>query len=56
MTDLRVGSTRESFDTGAAHHDVRAPRGKTISCNGWQQDAALRMRLNTLAPAVAAKQ
>jgi urocanate hydratase len=53
VTDLRVGSTRESFDTGAAHHDVRAPRGKTISCKGWQQEAALRMLMNNLDPEVA---
>ena len=24
---------------------VRAPRGKEISCKGWQQEAALRVRL-----------
>ena len=52
MTDLRVGSSRESF-SDAAHATVRAPRGKTISCKGWQQEAALRMLMNNLDPDVA---
>jgi len=30
-----------------------APRGATISCKGWQQEAALRMLLNNLDPDVA---
>ncbi len=29
------------------------PRGSTISCKGWQQEAALRMLMNTLDPDVA---
>src|SRR6266700_2074782 len=33
----------------------RAPRGTQISCKGWQQEAALRMLLNNLDPAVAEK-
>ncbi len=32
---------------------VRAPRGKNISCKGWQQEAALRMLMNNLDPEVA---
>lgn len=32
---------------------IRAPRGKTISCKGWQQEAALRMLMNNLDPEVA---
>src|SRR5919197_3971273 len=32
---------------------IRAPRGATISCRGWQQEAALRMLMNNLDPAVA---
>jgi urocanate hydratase len=32
---------------------VRAPRGTAISCRGWQQEAALRMLMNNLDPAVA---
>ncbi len=32
---------------------VRAPRGSTISCRGWIQEAALRMLMNNLDPDVA---
>src|SRR6187549_3246546 len=32
---------------------VRAPRGTTLSCKGWQQEAALRMLMNNLDPDVA---
>ncbi len=32
---------------------VRAPRGTTLSCKGWQQEAALRMLMNNLDPEVA---
>jgi urocanate hydratase len=32
---------------------IRAPRGTEISCQGWQQEAALRMLMNNLDPEVA---
>jgi urocanate hydratase len=32
---------------------VRAPRGTELSCKGWGQEAALRMLMNNLDPAVA---
>ncbi len=32
---------------------VRAPRGATLSCKGWVQEAALRMLMNNLDPEVA---
>ena len=32
---------------------VRAPTGTTLSCKGWVQEAALRMLMNNLDPAVA---
>src|SRR5512138_3125327 len=32
---------------------VRAPRGTSLSCKGWQQEAALRMLMNNLDPEVA---
>jgi len=38
-----------------AARTVRAPRGKEISCKGWQQEAALRMLMNNLDPDVAEK-
>jgi urocanate hydratase len=32
---------------------IRAPRGRTLSCRGWHQEAALRMLMNNLDPQVA---
>ena len=32
---------------------VSAPRGTTLSCKGWPQEAALRMLMNNLDPDVA---
>jgi urocanate hydratase len=32
---------------------IRAPRGPTRSCQGWPQEAALRMLMNNLDPEVA---
>ena len=32
---------------------VRAPRGNTLSCKSWQQEAAMRMIMNNLDPDVA---
>src|SRR5579862_465562 len=32
---------------------IRAPRGRKLSCKGWQQEAALRMLMNNLDPEVA---
>jgi urocanate hydratase len=32
---------------------IRAPRGRSLSCKGWQQEAALRMLMNNLDPDVA---
>ena len=37
----------------AGARPVRAPRGTTLSCRGWQQEAALRMLMNNLDPEVA---
>jgi urocanate hydratase len=41
--------------TIATTREVRAPRGTTLSCKGWQQEAALRMLMNNLDPEVAEK-
>jgi len=36
-------------DTEApAYTPIRAPRGTTLSCKGWQQEAAMRMLMNNL--------
>jgi urocanate hydratase len=37
----------------AGPREVRAPRGTTLRCRGWQQEAALRMLMNNLDPDVA---
>jgi len=41
--------------TGTRHRDVEihAPTGTTMRCRGWVQEAALRMLMNNLDPAVA---
>src|ERR1700756_4853200 len=31
-----------------SYTSIRAPRGTTISCRGWQQEAAMRMLMNNL--------
>src|SRR5450755_1649011 len=40
-------------EDAAGYQPQRAPRGSTISCKGWQQEAALRMLMNNLDPEVA---
>ena len=35
------------------HAPVRAPRGRQLSCQGWAQEAAMRMLMNNLDPEVA---
>jgi urocanate hydratase len=39
--------------TTLAPHPIHAPTGPTLSCKGWHQEAALRMLMNNLDPAVA---
>jgi urocanate hydratase len=45
--------TATMIDVPVGARPVRAPRGSTISCKGWQQEAALRMLMNNLDPEVA---
>jgi urocanate hydratase len=42
-----------STGTSAGPREVRAPRGSTLTCKGWQQEAAMRMLMNNLDPEVA---
>jgi urocanate hydratase len=42
-----------SLSTGRPSEPIRAPRGITLSCKGWPQEAALRMLMNNLDPDVA---
>jgi urocanate hydratase len=54
MTDVRVSADREALAVSRREYvKICAPRGKTISCKGWQQEAALRMLMNNLDPEVA---
>jgi len=46
-----AASTKTASDAGPRL--VRAPRGTTRTCKGWQQEAALRMLMNNLDPEVA---
>ena len=39
--------------TETTSRTIRAPTGTTLSCRGWHQEAALRMLMNNLDPAVA---
>ncbi|HLA14293.1 MAG TPA: urocanate hydratase, partial [Gemmatimonadaceae bacterium] len=52
MTDLKV-EPRSDIAPADTRGAIRAPRGTTISCRGWQQEAALRMLMNNLDPDVA---
>src|SRR5881409_2728307 len=48
------GSVNEIMSTETTSYTpVRAPRGATLSCKGWQQEAAMRMLMNNLDEEVA---
>src|SRR5439155_1618956 len=49
------GASGTVTEAGLSKGPFRAPRGTEISCKGWQQEAALRMRLNNVDPEVAEK-
>ena len=51
-----MGATTTTVnDPATSRGPFRAPRGTTLSCKGWQQEAALRMLLNNLDPEVGEK-
>ncbi len=50
---MTTSATAPRAGTGAPSREVRAPRGTTLTCRGWQQEAALRMLMNNLDPEVA---
>ncbi len=47
LKELQIGSGKP--------REVKAPRGNTLHCKGWHQEAALRMLCNNLDPDVAEK-
>ena len=55
MSASTMTDTAHATAHATAHvaRTVRAPRGSTLSCKGWQQEAALRMLMNNLDPEVA---
>ena len=60
-THCRVGARRTTISSmpvdteiqHSAYTRIRAPRGSTLSCKGWQQEAAMRMLMNNLDEEVA---
>jgi urocanate hydratase len=53
VTDLTATQGAKRSKERAARGAVRAPRGASISCKGWHQEAALRLLMNNLDPDVA---
>ncbi len=39
--------------SASSYKPIRAPRGPALSCKGWRQEAALRLLMNSLDPAIA---
>ncbi len=48
-----IDDTSTATTPGPGPRTVRAPRGTTLSCKGWPQEAAMRMIMNNLDPDVA---
>jgi urocanate hydratase len=58
VTDLRLEQGSKKIAKGGGgggggRGPIRAPRGTSISCKGWHQEAALRLLMNNLDPDVA---
>jgi urocanate hydratase len=53
MAKPSPGSRVEAGGAGGSNQPVRAARGAGLSCQGWLQEAALRMLMNSLDPEVA---
>ena len=50
---MKRGGIVDSTEAKAGRGPIHAPRGTTLSCRGWQQEAAMRMLMNNLDPEVA---
>src|SRR6187431_2887508 len=50
---LKVYSSSFRIQMTTATRIIRAPRGTSLICKGWPQEAALRMLMNNLDPDVA---
>ena len=48
MGTTETTSHDEGIRVPHRYRPIRAPRGTSLSCKGWQQEAALRMLMNNL--------
>src|SRR5271169_2563572 len=53
MASTVTASSENELQIPYEYRPVRAPRGTSLSCKGWQQEAALRMLMNNLDEEVA---
>lgn len=55
MGQPKSGVGNHNGPSAKGTHRVRSPRGRGLACQGWHQEAALRMLMNSLDPEVAEK-
>ena len=55
MSQAKSGFGHQDDPSGKGMHQGRSPRGPGLNCQGWHQEAALRMLMNSLDPEVAEK-
>jgi urocanate hydratase len=53
LTNYHIPMPVDTETQLSAYTRIRAPRGTTLSCKGWQQEAAMRMLMNNLDEEVA---
>jgi len=53
MASTNPTTRDQEFHVPHEYHPIRASRGTSLTCKGWQQEAALRMLMNNLDEAVA---
>ena len=53
LSDYHLFMPVETEITSSTYTPIRAPRGTSITCKGWQQEAAMRMLMNNLDEEVA---
>ena len=47
-TNYHIPMPVDTETQASSYTSIRAPRGTTLSCKGWQQEAAMRMLMNNL--------
>ena len=52
-TNYHIPMPVDTETPASSYTRIRAPRGTTLSCKGWQQEAAMRMLMNNLDEEVA---